>query len=447
MHPPDPRTRRTVLTSVGAALVTLAGCTGTERIGTRSDTSRTPPTVTGESPLDDRPTSTPRNPRSIDVSGAWPQRGGGSAHTGVTDAPGVPAAGEPYWHLRRIRSGAPVLAHGKLFHYAKLGDDPHGTPTLTRTRESPAGTAHPVYGEPYLLCRTATTGTIEWAAPLRGPGAGWPAVSDGVVVVGVNGQLAAFDTGGSRLWDHDLGNRTINPTLAEGRAVVSTSVHGPGADTGDVRAYRLSTGEQTWSHDIGVDAAGVALTDERVFVPTADGTIQSLAVSTGEPQWTTKVGDDRLSGIVAAGDAIYVQTNDEGIALDADTGTVRWRTDQWSGVAADAGTVYRSEGADLSAVTASDGRVRWRVEVERPGDRYFVTPAVGDGTVFAGTTGVDADLRALDAADGTERWRYQFPTTVVEGDMMRSGLEAQPAIADGAVYVYAADGLYGFAAG
>jgi outer membrane protein assembly factor BamB len=447
-------TRREVLATSGAVFATLAGC-ATRPPGT--DTDRTPPDESPGGSTGDRPTVTPRSPDPLEVGGAWRQRGGGPGHAGTTDATGAPDAGRPHWHLRRVRSGPAVVADGRLFHYAKLGADRSGTPTLTRTRPPDAGTAHPIYGVPYLVARDAGEGRIQWATELPSPAAGWPAVGDGVVVASSNGWLRAFDAGsGDRRWSHDLGDHPVGEPTVVGDAVVvpqSGVVDGGSGDTVEdpvVRAYDLADGSVRWTATMPKRGLSLAVAGGAVVVVSHDydetGAVVALSLSDGTERWRTEVDGGFFAGPVVADDTAFVADgggggSSDGLgALSLADGTERWRVaGGGDGIAADTETVYAAGGEGLVARDAADGSERWRYA---PGAESFVAPAVGGDVVYAG--GGFAGLAALAADDGSERWSHTFPTQTVEGDMIMRGPQSQPAVVDGAVYVFAADGLYAF---
>lgn len=445
--------RRDMLATSVATIATLAGC-ATDPPGTDTGGSR-PGTSPGESGSN-RPTRTPRTPDSLEVSGAWRQRGGGQGHAGTTDAAGVPDAGTVGWHLRRVRSGPAVVADGRLFHYAKLGEDRSGTPTLTRTRPPDAGTAHPVYGVPYLVARDAGEGRIEWATELPSPAAGWPAVGDGVVVASSQGWLRGFATGsGDRRWSHDLGDHPVGePTVAGDAVVVPQSgvVDGGSGDTVEeplVRAYDLADGTERWTATMPKRGLSLAVGDDTVVVVSHDydetGTVVALSLADGTERWRTEVDGEFFAGPVVADGTAYLADRGGGdlVALGVADGAERWRGPGGDhGIAADAETVYAAEREGVVARRAADGSERWRYA---PDAEAFVAPAVGGDTVYAG--GAFVGLTALAAADGSERWSHEFPNKTVEGDMILRGPQAQPAVVDGGVYVFAADGLYAFGSG
>ncbi|MFB6088109.1 MAG: PQQ-binding-like beta-propeller repeat protein [Haloarculaceae archaeon] len=464
-------TRRRALGALGSALaVGLAGCTGSGD-GTTSTTgggtTRSPgfvsPETTAESPGsgddgdsgDGRPTATARNPKPLDVAGAWRQVGGDPGHTGVTGASGVPADGQVYWRIRRVRSGPAVLGKRRLFHYAKLGTDRGGRPTVTRTREPDAGTAHPVYGDPHLVARDAADGTIEWAAPVPTESRSWPAVAGDRVVSAVSGRIAAHDrASGNSLWTVDLGEKDAGVPAVVGETVV-VPVQGvvdgdTDVQTPSIRALELGSGDERWAVEPPKRGNAVAITGDTVVVLSYDydqrGTLLGLAVADGSERWRATVPGGFFNLPVVAGGTVYVTSANNTVhAISAADGDEVWSRHvggQPARPAATAETVYVAVDNRVLALDTRAGDRRWRVTLGA--DEYPAAIAVGSDTIYAGMEGVQAPIYALARRDGTERWRHTFPNKTVEGDMVKSGVAAQPAVADGALYVFAVDGLYAF---
>ncbi|WP_372913043.1 PQQ-binding-like beta-propeller repeat protein [Salinigranum sp.] len=453
------RSRRQLLAALAAGGGLLAGCAAREPDdatagGAPAETPGSPPS-SADTDASDRPTATPRSPEPLPVAGGWPQYGANAGHTGVSTSSGVPDDGRAYWHLRRVRSGPAVLADGRLVHYAKLGADPDAPVTKTRTREPDAGTAHPVYGDPYVVVRDASDGRIQWSKPLDGPGAGWPAVAGGRAVAAVNGQITAYDAAtGAVEWSKDHSERVVGDPTVTGDALVvplQGTVHGDATlQEPQVQCYDLTDGRPRWSADPPKRANRVAVANDTVVVVSAgwDGTgvVLSHSLARGTERWRARVPGDSFEGPVVAAGRVYLASSDGVLhALSVDDGETRWTREferRPAGVAADDDAVYVGAGGRFAALAAEDGSVRWSRE-ELPG--AVAPPAVGDGVVYVGTAGESARLYALDAVDGTERWASApFPFQTVEGDMMMAGVESQPALGDGAVYVSAADGLYAF---
>jgi outer membrane protein assembly factor BamB len=455
------RNRRAVLAGLAGAVTSVGGCgegsTPTATPRTSEERPRTPTTAPSPPTNGNRPTATPRSPRTLDVGGAWAQRGFDARHAGSSDAGGVPTNGTDYWNLRRVRSGPPVLADGRLFHVGKIGADPSGTSTITRTREESAGTAHPVYGQPALFARDASAGTIDWTTPIDSPGVRWPAVDGGRVFVSTGNAVLAFDAEtGTTEWRDDLDDRSVGPpTVADEHVVVP--IHGvvSGGDYVErpaIVGYDVENGERRWSVEPPKRHSRIAVADGTVFAVTEEfdetGVLIALSIADGGERWRVEVPGAFFAEPAIAGDAILVGADDHLRALETDGGSERWSREvtNVNGVAAD-GSVAVAAGSTLHALSLVDGSERWTASYPQEdgyGDGSYVTPAIGSGTVYAGTEGFPGQLRALDIEGGEEGWRASFPETVVEGDMVVSGLAAQPTVADGAVYAYAYDGLYAF---
>jgi len=481
---PAEHSRRAALSILAAALSGgLAGCLDTTDGGTPSSstTTGTPPTgtpptddgtptTTANSPSDDgssdpgdwsdgRPTVTRRDPEPLDVGGAWTQTGSGPGHDGVSEVTAVPDDGTVHWHIRRVRSGPPVLADGLLAHYAKVGEDTSGRATVTRTREKNAGTAHPVYGVPALVVRDAADGQIQWvrSVPSRRdeqPG-GTPAVAGDRIVAATPGQVAAYDRAdGGELWRESLGEKdTGEPAVVNGVAVVPVQ----GSVKGDtyvrrpaIRAFDVADGSELWSVEPSKRATAVAIEGDTVVVLSWDydqrGTLTGRARSDGSEQWSTTVPGAFFDLPVVADGTVYVTNGSNTVrALSTADGSERWSRrvgGEPARVAATSDTVYAATVGRVLALATDDGHTRWSVET---GDaEYAAGIAVGREAVYAGLTGIEAPIHALARDDGTERWHHSFPNQVVEGDIVRSGVATQPVVAEGSLYVNAVDGLYAF---
>jgi outer membrane protein assembly factor BamB len=349
-----------------------------------------------------------------------------------------------------------VLADGRLFHVGKIGDDPAAPPTVTRTRAEPAGTAHPVFGQPALFARDAADGSIHWTLAIESHGVRWPAVDDGRVFVSTGTAVIAVDAAaGTIAWRDDLDDRSVGPpTVAGGRVVVP--IHG--VVSGDeyveeptIVAYDAASGEQSWSVTPPKRHSRIVVADGTVFALTEDfdtsGVLFALSSSDGSERWRVDVPGGFFVEPAIAGDAIIVGADDRLRALETDDGSERWSVavPNVNGVAATESTAVAG-GSSLHALSLADGNERWTTPYPQEdgyGSGSYVTPAIGGDTVYAGTEGFPGQLLAF-AIDGEERWRASLPETTVEGDMVVAGLAAQPTVADSAVYAYAFDGLYGF---
>ena len=413
--------RRRLLTALSAGAAGLAGCAGLDDAG--PDTEE-PGTVT------------PRDPESLDVTGAWPRRRNDPAATGVSDVTGVSDA-TTYWQLRRLESGPAVVAGGRLFHLAELSERPERR-TVTATMEEDA-TYIQRSGVPHLVARDAATGERRWIQQLDGPVTGWPAVADGTVVAGVNGHLLAADAeSGNVRWEQDPDGRVVrDPTIADATVYVPTNE--------SVRAYALADGTRRWETSVSEWADGLAVADGTVYATTTAGDAYALDAATGTERWRVDTVGEAAHPPTVAGDTLFVGGSAGDVAAHATAnGSVRWERslgpNGWGGVAVTDGTVLYAGGA-VHALARSDGSERWRHDPS--GEGGAVLPSVADGTVYAGTRSpYEPSLFALGVETGEEEWSVSLPRTTVEGDIVDGGLAAPPAVVDGAVYAYAVDGLY-----
>ncbi|RNJ26306.1 outer membrane protein assembly factor BamB family protein [Halosegnis longus] len=123
-------------------------------------------------------------------------------------------------------------------------------------------------------------------------------------------------------------------------------------------------------------------------------------------------------------------------AIDAQTGTQRWRFDPEAGsirtspTVAD-GTVYVGT-TNLEAIDAATGRRRWQFETA---DSIRSSPTVAGSTVYIGSH--DTRLYAVDTETGRQRWAFETDDPV----------QSSPTVKDGTVYVGGQDAtVYAIAA-
>jgi outer membrane protein assembly factor BamB len=113
------------------------------------------------------------------------------------------------------------------------------------------------------------------------------------------------------------------------------------------------------------------------------------------------------------------------VALDAETGSVRWRYDRPShaqpytaAVASSSAFVVSEDGA-VASIEAQTGAIRWSVMTETP---IEALPSIADGVVYV--AGNDGPVSALDATTGARRWSVPI-----------HGVPFAPSIARGYVFV------------
>lgn len=422
--------RRAVLATSGSAL--LAGCGGFRR----------DPTVTGSWPqigydraragVPDHDLDGPEPPLTSAWSRSLPPYGGsntspiladGTLYVGYTDGPQPGASGERTVTIEAVDPGT---------------GDSQWTATATTTRERRGTRYHADSlalagdGETVLiqtsngLCAVDTDGTGTWCFDNVGDGqlshqTVSPGVDDETVYVGRYRQIATRDIepvfyavdleDGTERWRHEFetwqGRLVYSPAVDDG--VVYLTEHAEG-----VKALDAADGTELWHESIPVDSAPT-VANGGVFVTTADddehGAV-ALDTDTGDVRWQV---DGDAGGawaprhLAATDDAVYYVTDGRLLARDVATGERHW-TDVDRQLVADDSTL-----ADEEVVTVEAG-----------------TPAVVGDRIYVGAH----DLVVVDRETGGVISRYETDRSLTNA----------VAVADGWLYATSDATLYGLTA-
>jgi len=141
-----------------------------------------------------------------------------------------------------------------------------------------------------------------------------------------------------------------------------------------------------------------------------EGGVEVVEAATGKTLRTLE-GTENAQELIMAGRTLLVHVagsaenrgkpNDAIVAIDADTGAVRWRADigryQPQSLAADAGRVIYSTGKETVCLGLADGQEHWRAETKGRPATWILH---GDVVV----EGLGKGLLARDAATGNPRW-------------------------------------------
>lgn len=346
---------------------------------------------------------------------------GDAAHSGSYASSGPATFGGLQW---RVQTDGPV----------------RGSPTIS------GGTLFVGSADGHLYAIDVESGAVRWRRSLGSPVSSTPAVAHGLVFAGgldgVMHALRASDGAPSWTvrtgppvklrWGYESGETWTSSPNVMGDLVVF------GARDGHVYAVEARTGRERWRYDAGsrvysspAIAAGVA------YVGGQDGHVHAIDLASGTAKWRfategTKLqsadfGFDRTtvqSSPAVAGGVVFVGARDGWhYAIDAATGTERWRVDHkvsWvnTSPAVTDGLVFvgSSDGHFIQAVDAASGVERWRTPsvnivwsspaVDR--DRLYI--GEGDGTVYA-----------LEKRTGREVWRYRMGARTVSSPVVHDG--------------------------
>jgi outer membrane protein assembly factor BamB len=191
----------------------------------------------------------------------------------------------------------------------------------------------------------------------------------------------------------------------------------------DDHVYAIDAGNGTLRWQMNTSAADqntgappVSVASGAVYAGAMDHNVYALRAGDGSQLWRTLVGWYPTAPAVVNGVA-YTASSDGVVALDAQTGSVRWSVPHisgWQPVVSN-GTVYvasnGSGATNLYAFDASSGALRWTANAGS-----FITgifsgsPVVADGMVFASAE--NGYVYAFNAATGAVAWRTQLITVV-----------------------------------
>jgi outer membrane protein assembly factor BamB len=223
-----------------------------------------------------------------------------------------------------------------------------------------------------------------------------------------------------------------------------------GSRDGHVYALDENSGRRRWSAETsGQVWSSPAIAGGRVYIGSADGYVYCVSLHDGSGQWrfattgasleSSQFGYDRRtveSSPAVVNGVVYVGGRDGFLyAINADSGTLRWRFDHkasWvvTSPAVGNGVVYAgsSDNAFVQALDAETGAELWRT---RTGGIVWSSPALSGQTIYVGD-GIGR-LHALDARTGAERWLFRTGESV----------HSSPVVSDSLVIFGSADrGVY-----
>jgi outer membrane protein assembly factor BamB len=215
-----------------------------------------------------------------------------------------------------------------------------------------------------------------------------------------------------------------------------------------------ATIERVWSAGIGAGGgyrrkitASPVVAGGRVFAMDSDGTVSGFEAAGGRRLWRTDTQgeDDRSTnvggGIAVEGDTVFAATGRaEMLALDAASGTVRWRQ-KLSSAARSAPTVAEGKlflatlDNQVLGLSTADGRKVWGYQAPAPETTVLglPAPAYAEGILVAGFG--SGDVLALRAANGSVVWGESLASARGRTSVSDlSSVHGMAVIKDGRVY-------------
>lgn len=262
-------------------------------------------------------------------------------------------------------------------------------------------------GTLYALDRAA--GTPLWSYDTRTDGSraqfhGEPLVLGKRVIIPTDadpqGHLYAFDTAsGELLWKLAF-NRGIatTPLLVDGRVIAVSA-------EGEIVAVDPNRGAVVWRRSIGATTLSPAAAGTRIFVADNKNKVVALDAATGATIWQTTVSGRPNTALVVVGKSVVLGTQDNSLNwLALDSGDVKRRIHldgmPYGTPILAAPLLYVLAKGDLLALDAESGAIRWKQQTPREWTTY--RPLVAGATIIAGTE--EKTLCAFDRATGETRW-------------------------------------------
>jgi outer membrane protein assembly factor BamB len=323
---------------------------------------------------------------------SWPQFQGGGSHEGVSDGPTAPLT--VAWTNLDIELGGP---------------------------DARGGLSAPVVADDGTIVTVAPTAVLGFSS------------SDGSQVFeaerdfGPSSQPAVAEASGGTVVVFTEGFGDQPPAAT---ATASPSPTPAGDEAGfdsHVDAIDLATGRSAWPAALELDAlvaTPVAADDRNAYVGDAGGTVTAVELSTGETSWTTDVGALISGAVTVVDEGLLVSTFGDrdtpgSVAeLDAATGEERWRTRSDTIVSnlvsapilADGRILVLEAAGGIVALDPEDGGLLWRTDTVNPrvGQPFVFQGVAAQAPVSAGGLVVAVDVTGrvygLDAETGAVRW-------------------------------------------
>ena len=200
--------------------------------------------------------------------------------------------------------------------------------------------------------------------------------------------------------------------------IVSGDLVYVGSSDHNFYALDLATGNIKWKFKTDSRIPGsAAVSNGFVFFESYDSNFYCLDATTGTLKWKFKTEGERR----------FAAKHLHGAEPAAETMPDPFDFFLSSPVVANGLVYFGSGDTNIYALDASTGTLKWKFKT---GDVVHASPALANGTLFVGSW--DSYFYALDAATGKEKWRFK---TGEDPDIHnQQGIQSSAAFADGVVY-------------
>lgn len=188
-----------------------------------------------------------------------------------------------------------------------------------------------------------------------------------------------------------------------------------------------------------IQISSPAVASGMVYFGSTDTYVYALDAQSGTLRWKFKTGDWVNSPPSLSNKVVYVGSNDKNLyALDASTGAMIWKfatgdVVQTSPIVNNGIVYFGSYDKNFYALKASDGSLVWKYTA---GDGITSSPTMSNGRVLFGS--YDGNVYSLDATTGALVWEFQTGGNIVFTSAAVAGGKVFTASAGGG-YIYALD--------
>ncbi len=278
----------------------------------------------------------------------------------------------------------------------------------------------------------ADSGNKQWQVKTKLPISGGVAMDNGQVFVGtLSGYAVALSAqDGSELWRTSLSSEILSAPRSNGEIVV---VH---CYDGRIYGLRHDTGEKVWEHETQNPrltlrgSSSPLMLNGLAIIGTAGGKMLALDAETGILRWEQRVAlaqgrseiermVDIDSGPVLDGSLLFtVSYQGRVVVMDAATGRILWRKDASSyvGLATGFGNVYVAEAdGKLSAYKVNDGSLQWQLE-ELSWRKLSAPATIGP---YVAVADFDGYIHLISQIDGQIAGRERIDGSGVRAPLLR----------------------------
>ncbi|SEH53833.1 Outer membrane protein assembly factor BamB, contains PQQ-like beta-propeller repeat [Halopenitus malekzadehii] len=356
-------------------------------------------------------------PLPDDPTGAWTQYGANGANTFAANV-SAPPQGNLAWTSDVFTRWRPAVSDGMVY--------------TTNFDPSNDGSA---------IALDAQDGTEQWRTTLDASGDNVLVVVDDRCVVAYDKELVALDSQtGEQIWTESINEvEQLVADEATGAVLVAS-------DRG-IEVFRAADGERRWeTNTVRQLVHAPAVYDGRVFaVGDVDGSpsLAAFSVEDGSDRWQSELtATPESAAPVATQDGVFVADDRTLVVHDRETGDQRRELGSFGEdddvvphtMAVDDGTVFVTSSYGAIAVDSETGTVRWHR------DTPVYKPGICLGTdtiIFPVSTPEFAPekktISAFDRGSGEMRWYYGFDPG------FHHEVTSPPVLVDGAVFFTATD--------